>query len=42
MSKMTLSTEGDNTQVIVKQHFAASPEAVYRAPIDPKLMQQWI
>jgi len=41
MSKMTLTTEGD-THVIVKRNFAASPEAVYRAHIDPKLIQQWM
>jgi uncharacterized protein YndB with AHSA1/START domain len=41
MSKMTLTTEGD-THVIVKRHLAASPEAVYRAHIDPKLIQQWM
>jgi uncharacterized protein YndB with AHSA1/START domain len=41
MSKMTLTAEGD-THVIVKRHFAASPEAVYRAHIDPKLIQQWM
>ena len=41
MSKMTLTTEGD-VHVIVKRHFAASPEAVYRAHIDPKLIQQWM
>jgi uncharacterized protein YndB with AHSA1/START domain len=41
MNKMTLTTEGD-THVIVKRHFAASPEAVYRAHLDPKLIQQWM
>src|SRR6516164_1866356 len=41
MSKLTLTTEGD-THVIVKRHFAAKPEAVYRAHIDPKLVQQWM
>jgi uncharacterized protein YndB with AHSA1/START domain len=41
MSKMTLTTEGD-THVIATRHFAASPEAVYRAHIDPKLIQQWM
>ena len=41
MSKMTLTIEGD-THVIVKRYFAASPEAVYRAHIDPKLIQQWM
>ncbi|HET7871124.1 MAG TPA: SRPBCC domain-containing protein [Terriglobales bacterium] len=40
LSKMTLTTEGD-THVIVTRHFAASPEAVYRAHIDPKLLQKW-
>jgi len=39
MSKLTLTTEGD-THVIVKRHFTASPEAVYRAHIDPKIVQQ--
>ena len=41
MSKMTLKTEGD-TQVIVTRHFAAPPEAVYRAHTDPKLIQKWL
>ena len=41
MSKMTLKTEGE-THVIVTRRFAASPEAVYRAHTDPKLIQQWM
>jgi len=41
MSKMTLKTEGD-THVVVTRHFAAPPEAVYRAHTDPKLIQQWM
>ena len=41
MSKMTLKTEGD-TNVIVTRHFAAPPEAVYRAHTDPKLIQKWL
>jgi uncharacterized protein YndB with AHSA1/START domain len=41
MSKLTLKTEGD-TLVIVTRRFAATPEAVYRAHIDPKLVQQWM
>ena len=41
MSKLTLKTEGD-THVVVTRHFAASPEAVYRAHTDPKLVQQWL
>ena len=38
---MTLTTEGD-THVIVTRHFAASAEAVYRAHIDPEIVQQWM
>ena len=41
MSKMTLGIEGDK-HVVVTRHFAASPEAVYRAHIEPKLIQQWM
>lgn len=41
MSKMTLTTEGD-THVIVTRHFAAPPEAVYRAHTDAKLIQKWL
>jgi uncharacterized protein YndB with AHSA1/START domain len=41
MNKMTLTTESD-TQVIVKRHFNAPPEAVYRAHTIPKLIQQWL
>src|SRR5580698_10583056 len=41
MSKMTLKTEGD-THVIVTRHFAAPPEAVYRAHTEPKLIQKWL
>src|SRR3984885_15266013 len=41
MTKMTLKTEGD-THIVVTRHFAASPEAVYRAHTDPKLIQQWL
>lgn len=41
MSKLTLKTEGE-THVIVMRHFNASPEAVYRAHTDPKLIQQWM
>lgn len=40
MSKLELSTEGE-THVIVKRRFEAPPEAVYRAHLDPKLIQQW-
>src|ERR1700678_1662110 len=41
MSKLTLKTEGD-THVVVTRRFAASPEAVYRAHTESKLIQQWL
>jgi len=41
MSKLTLKTEGE-TNVIVTRRFAASPEAVYRAHTDPKIVQRWM
>jgi uncharacterized protein YndB with AHSA1/START domain len=41
MSKLTLKTEGD-THIVVTRHFAAAPEAVYRAHTDPKIVQQWM
>jgi len=41
MSKLTIKTEGD-IHLVVTRRFAASPEAVYRAHTDPKLVQQWL
>lgn len=41
MSKMTLKTEGDR-HVVVTRRFAASPEMVYRAHIEPNLIQKWM
>ena len=41
MSKMTLVTEGDR-HVVVKRRFAAPPEAVYRAHVEPALVQRWM
>ena len=41
MSKLTLVTEGDR-HVVVTRRFAASPEAVFRAHTDPKLVQKWL
>ena len=41
MTKMNLKTEGD-THIVVTRHFAAPPEAVYRAHTDPKLIQKWL
>jgi uncharacterized protein YndB with AHSA1/START domain len=40
MSKLALTTEGE-THVVVTRRFEAPPEAVYRAHLDPKLIQQW-
>lgn len=40
MSKLELITEGD-THIVVTRRFAAPPEAVYRAHLDPKLLQEW-
>lgn len=41
MTRLTLKTEGD-THIVVTRHFAAPPEAVYRAHTDPKLIQKWL
>jgi uncharacterized protein YndB with AHSA1/START domain len=41
VAKMTIKTEGDRF-VVVTRHFAASPEAVYRAHTEPRLIQQWM
>lgn len=41
MSEMTLKTEGDK-HVVVTRRFAASPEAVYRAHTEPRLIQKWL
>src|SRR5260221_2182561 len=41
MSKMTLKTEGDK-HVVVTRRFAASPEAVYRAHTEPRLIRKWL
>ena len=41
MSKMTLQTVGDSN-LVVKRRFHATPEIVYRAHTDPKLIQQWM
>ena len=40
-NRLTLTTEGD-THVVVKRRFAAPPEAVYRAHVEPKLVQKWM
>ena len=41
MSKMTLKTEGDRF-VVITRHFAAPPEAVYRAHTEPELIKRWM
>ena len=41
MSKLALKTEGDR-QVVVTRHFAAPPEAVYRAHSECELLQKWL
>jgi len=41
MSKLELKTEADR-YVIVTRRFAAPPEAVYKAHIEPALVQKWM
>ncbi len=41
MNSLKLTTEGDRT-VVVTRRFAAPPEQVYRAHLEPDLIQQWM
>jgi uncharacterized protein YndB with AHSA1/START domain len=41
MNRLTLTTEGDK-YIVVTRHFAATPEAVYRAHTEPSLLQRWL
>ncbi|MDP9126537.1 MAG: SRPBCC domain-containing protein [Pseudomonadota bacterium] len=41
MSKLSIRTEGDRF-VVVTRRFAAAPEAVYRAHIEPAIVQRWM
>lgn len=41
MRELTLATEGD-LHVVVKRRFAASPDMVFRAHTEPRLIQQWL
>ena len=41
MTKLSLKTEGDRF-VVVTRRFAAAPEAVYRAHVEPALIQKWM
>jgi uncharacterized protein YndB with AHSA1/START domain len=40
MSKLSLVTEGD-TVIVVTRRFAAPPAEVFRAHVEPALLQQW-
>ena len=41
MTKLVLKTEGDK-HVVATRRFTAPPEAVYRAHIEPDLIQKWM
>ncbi len=41
MSKLTISTEGDQ-HILITRRFAASPEAVFHAHTDPEWMKNWL
>lgn len=41
MNKLELTTESDRF-VVVKRRFDATPEEVYRAHVDPEILQQWL
>jgi len=41
MSTLSIETEGD-THIVATRRSAASPEAVYRAHIEPELIQRWL
>lgn len=41
MSRLALTTEGER-EIIVKRRFDAPPEDVYRAHMEPSLLQQWL
>ncbi|MGQ0589596.1 MAG: SRPBCC domain-containing protein [Sphingosinicella sp.] len=41
MTALKLETEGDR-HVVVTRRFAASPEKVYRAHVEPDIIQQWM
>jgi uncharacterized protein YndB with AHSA1/START domain len=41
ISKLTLQTIGD-THVVVARHFAAPPEAIWRAHTEPELIKKWM
>lgn len=41
MNALTLETEGDRF-IVVKRRFAAPPAALYRAHMEPELIQKWL
>jgi uncharacterized protein YndB with AHSA1/START domain len=41
MNRLQLTTEGD-TFVVATRNFAATPEQVYRAHVEPALIQKWM
>lgn len=41
MTKLTLTLEGE-THVVVTRRFAAPPEAVFRAHMEPELIKKWV
>ncbi len=41
MNKLVLNTEGDR-HIVATRHFRASPESVYRAHLEPDLIQKWM
>lgn len=41
MSKLSLELEGDTT-IVIQRIFAAPPEQVYRAHMEPELIKQWM
>jgi uncharacterized protein YndB with AHSA1/START domain len=41
MTQLSLTTEGDR-HVVVTRRFAASPDKVYRAHVEPALIQKWM
>jgi len=41
MSRLVLTTEGERV-IVVKRRFSAPPEDVYRAHVEPSLIQQWL
>ena len=41
MSKLTLELEGDR-HIVVRRHFSAPPDLVYRAHVEPDLIRRWV